>query len=140
MIGPFQGKYRFLSNFWPTDVVYEGFHYPTVEHAYVAAKTLSVLDRETIRNTATPAEAKRLGRKLTLRHDWDTIKLGVMESLVRQKFQNHKHLRDLLLATGTEELVELNTWNDRYWGQCPVGYGQNHLGKILMKVRDELTR
>jgi ribA/ribD-fused uncharacterized protein len=83
--------------------------------------------------------AKSLGRKVTLRENWDEIKAGTMEELVRQKFLRHPDLAQVLLATGEKTLIEGNHWNDRFWGVCR-GYGQNHLGNILMKVRAEIRR
>lgn len=138
-VSQFKGSYRFLSNFWPAKVRYEGVDYPTVEHAYQAAKTLDLEVRKQFAGLEPPSGAKRLGRKLEIRPDWDRIKLLVMEDLVRQKFQ-HPELRDLLLATESRELQEGNTWGDRFWGIFPpvIGYGENHLGKILMRVRAEL--
>lgn len=137
MIDSFTGEHRFLSNFWPAEVELDGIIFPSVEHAYVAAKTLDPEVRAEIRLVNTAGQVKRFGRKLVLRPDWDEVKLSVMEDLVRQKFQ-HPELAKLLLATGDEELVEGNTWGDTFWGEC-FGSGANHLGKILMKVRDELV-
>ena len=135
MIDSFTGENRFLSNFWPAEVELDGMIFPTVEHAYVAAKTLDMEERRKIQAVATPGQVKRLGRKLVLRPDWEDVKLFVMEDLVRQKFQ-HADLRQLLLATGDQELVEGNTWGDTFWGVC-FDVGLNHLGLILMEVRDE---
>src|SRR5690348_9381030 len=61
-IAEFQGEYRFLSNFWPAEVAYEGITYPTAEHAYQAAKTMDVNERKRIAALPTPAEAKAAGR------------------------------------------------------------------------------
>ncbi len=133
-IDSFHGEHRFLSNFWPAVVTLDHEHYPSVEHAYVAAKTLDAAKRKAIATVPTPGAVKRLGRSLVLREDWDTIKLDVMRDLVGQKFE-HPDLRALLLATGDEELIEGNTWGDVFWGVCR-GKGENHLGKILMAVRD----
>lgn len=83
----------------------------------------------------TAGQAKRRGYRVKLRDDWELVKLGIMEDLVRQKF-NEKTLGDMLLATGDAELVEGNDWGDKFWGVCD-GEGQNMLGKILMKVRSE---
>jgi ribA/ribD-fused uncharacterized protein len=139
-IDSFQGEYRFLSNFWPAVVDYEGISYPSVEHAYQSAKTLDRSERRRIAAIAEPGEAKRAGRALpNQRADWEQVKLRVMEDCVRYKFTRHADLREKLLATGTAELIEGNTWNDRFWGVCD-GQGENHLGKILMKVRTELRR
>jgi len=136
-IREFQGKYRFLSNFFPSPVAMDGKEYPSVEHAYQAAKTLDKDRREVIRQQETPGRAKRAGQRAPLRKDWDEVKLRVMEILVRRKFKSHDNLKKRLLATGDEELIEGNTWNDTFWGVCR-GRGQNHLGKILMKIREEL--
>lgn len=132
----FNGKYRFLSNFYPSKVVLDDLEYDTVEAAFQAAKTDNVADRRAIREADKPAEAKRLGRKVTLRQDWEKVKIQVMEDLCRQKFQQPA-FKEKLLATGDAYLEETNTWNDKFWGVCK-GFGKNHLGKILMKLRDEL--
>jgi ribA/ribD-fused uncharacterized protein len=136
-IAEFQGEYRFLSNFWPAEVTYEDITYPTTEHAYQASKTLDPEARKRIAALPTPAEAKAEGRKLKLRDDWETAKFVVMEDVVRLKFTKHADLREKLLATGDALLEEGNTWGDRVWGVYQ-GQGENRLGKILMKVRDEL--
>ena len=136
MITAFQGEYRWLSNFWPSQVIFEGQTYPTVEHAYQAAKTLDYDARGFIKSCATPGEAKRASKNLVLRTDWEQVKVGIMESLLKQKFA-WPALRDKLLVTKSEELVEGNTWNDTFWGVCR-GKGQNTLGKLLMAIREEL--
>ncbi len=133
-IDSFHGAYRFLSNFWPAPVVLDGVTYPTVEHAYVAAKTLDTDIRQQIAAIEKPGDVKRFGRKLTLRPDWEEVKLDVMTDLVGQKFTD-PDLRAKLDATGDTDLVEGNTWGDTFWGVCR-GKGENHLGKILMAVRD----
>ncbi len=133
----FIGEYRFLSNFWPAKIVLDGMTYPTVEHAFQAAKTLDIHQRRSIVNLITPGEAKRMGKLLTYRSDWYAVRLYVMEDLVRQKFA-HNPLRILLLQTGDAQLVEGNTWRDTFWGVCN-NVGENHLGRILMKVRKELA-
>lgn len=140
-IEEFRGRHRFLSNFFPVDfgvVLDDGETYPTIEHAYQAAKTFSPAQRTLIRISETPGEAKRYGRKVTLRTDWDAVKDDIMLDLVRQKFANAQ-LRELLLDTGEAELVEGNDWGDTYWGKY-AGVGQNKLGKILMRVRSEIRR
>ncbi|RIK69394.1 MAG: DUF1768 domain-containing protein [Planctomycetota bacterium] len=137
-IESFRGEYRFLSNFYPAEVVFEGITFPTCEHAYQAAKTLDSGERRSIAALATPSEAKRAGRELSLRADWDRVKLLVMEECVRDKFTRNPALRDRLLATGKARLIEGNVWGDTFWGVCD-GRGENHLGCILMKVRAELS-
>lgn len=136
VIGPFTGELRWLSNFWPALVKLDGQLYPTVEHAYVAAKTTDRMIRSVIQTTSSPGEVKRLGRQFDLREDWHEIKLQVMEDLLWQKFQEPE-LKAKLLATGDIPIVEINTWNDTFWGQCK-GKGQNNLGKLLMKIRETL--
>ena len=137
VIDSFTGPNRFLSNFWPAKVMFEGEEYSSVEHAYVAAKTTDEEARKTIRGL-TPGQAKRFGRsKIQLREDWEDIKLHVMRELVSYKFFHNPDLSQLLLDTGDQELIEGNTWGDTYWGVC-FDVGLNNLGKILMEIRSEL--
>ena len=136
-IDRFTGEYRWLSNFWPTIVWYNGEMYGSVEHAYQAAKTLDTADRAWIRSLSSPWAAKRAGRSVVLRKDWETYRLAIMYELVRHKFEDDDGLRAKLLATGDAELVEGNHWGDTFWGVCG-GKGRNELGKILMRVRGEL--
>ena len=86
----------------------------------------------------TPGQVKRSGTRVQLREDWEDIKLNIMEEVNYLKFAQHKDLRVKLLATGQEELVEGNTWGDKFWGVCD-NEGQNWLGKILMKVRERFS-
>ena len=138
VIDRFHGKYDFLSNFYPAPVKFERIEFLTVEHAFQAAKTDDRELRLTVANAPSPHAAKRMGRRLPLRSDWEAIKVGVMRELVRLKFSTHPELRARLLATGQATLVEGNTWNDRFWGVCQ-GEGRNQLGLILMEVRRELA-
>lgn len=133
----FNREYRFLSNFYPAKVEYDGLEYSSTEHAYQAAKTEDAAQRRRIREAQKPGDAKRLGKQVKMRTDWEQIKIGVMRDLVRQKFTNHKELKEKLLATGDAYIEETNTWNDTFWGVCK-GKGQNWLGKILMEIREEL--
>ncbi len=136
-IAEFRGEYRFLSNFWPAEVWFEGRRYPSAEHAYQAAKSLDDADRARIAALYTASEAKTAGRALKLRPDWDTAKFEVMEACVRDKFTRNAELRAKLLATADAYLEEGNDWGDRVWG-VSGGVGENRLGLILMKVRDEI--
>jgi ribA/ribD-fused uncharacterized protein len=131
----FRGVLGFCSNMHPAPV----FGYRTVEHDFVAARTQVSAERSLVRSIADPIAVKRLGRRLRLRPDWNSIKLEVMERLVREKFTAPSHLRTLLLATRDVELVERNHWRDTFWGVCG-GRGQNHLGRLLMQVRNELLQ
>lgn len=136
-ITSFKGEYRFLSNFWTCSVIYEGEKYPSSEHAYVAAKTLDKQLRKEIAACETAGKVKRLGRRLQIREDWEEIKIKAMYIIVKDKFTRSAILKTKLLSTFPATLIEGNTWGDTIWGVCN-GVGENNLGKILMKVRDEL--
>jgi hypothetical protein len=136
MIGPFEGRYRFLSNFYPLhNFVWRGEEWPTVEHAYQAAKVMGGPAWDRIRCAETPGQAKRLGSKVVLREDWETVKIPLMYELLTIKFRD-PYLFDKLIGTGDDELVEINTWGDTFWGVCG-GKGENYLGMLLMLVRDD---
>jgi hypothetical protein len=136
IIDRFSGDFGFLSNFYPSTIYVDGERYPTVEHAFQAMKTMDPTSRRLIRLAKTPGIAKKMGRCVGLRPDWESVKYPMMLDFVRKKFDN-PFLRPMLLATADATLIEGNTWNDRVWGVCD-GVGQNNLGKILMQVRDEL--
>lgn len=151
MINSFTGRYRFLSNFYPVTIEHQGIKYPSVEHYYVAMKIkndqqidgryITYIDcREMIAKM--PAEqagkVKQFGKIIKVRKDWDDVKLDIMLWGVREKFKN-EDLKQLLLDTDGEELVEGNWWGDKFWG-VSNGEGENHLGKILMRVREELKQ
>lgn len=134
----FNREYRFLSNFYPATVELDGLEYASTEYAYQAAKTTDPAERRRIRESQKPGDAKRLGKQVKMRTDWEQIKIGVMKNLVLQKFTKHKELKEKLLATGDAHIEETNTWGDTFWGVCK-GKGHNHLGKILMEVREEIN-
>lgn len=136
MIDRFYGEYRFLSNFFAAPVKYMGVEYPSSEHLYQALKTIDPTEREWVRTASSAGEAKKRGKKITLRDNWIDIKDGIMESVLSLKFQNPE-LREKLLATGDVELIEGNTWGDTEWGVCN-GTGLNKLGLALQKLREEL--
>ena len=132
----FFDEYRFLSNFWPAWVFFDGQLYPTTEHAYQAAKTFDEEIRFTIRTAKTAAVAKNIGGALKLRPDWEAVKEDVMLDLLIQKF-THPPLKKLLLATGTAYLEETNTRKDTPWG-VRNGIGKNRLGHLLMSIREDI--
>ena len=133
----FKGPHRFLSNFFMIETMYDGKCYPSAEHAYQAAKTTDDRIRVEIQYAKGPATAKAIGRAIEdIRPDWEDIKLQVMEDIVRSKFKNHT-VREHLLATGDALLIEGNDWWDTFWGVCE-GVGENHLGRILMRIREEI--
>lgn len=127
----FQGQYRFLSNFY---FLQNGL---TVEHEFQAAKAAHANERCWVLEAPTPGEAKRRGRQVALRPDWEEIKVEVMRTLLHGKF-SQPDLREKLLATGTALLEEGNNWGDRFWGTV-TGQGENMLGKLLMEVRMKLA-
>lgn len=141
-ITSFRGPYRFLSNFAPVNVrLHVGGYlefYPSVEHAYQAAKCLDLDERRKIRLAPSPGAAKKLGKLVLLRPDWETVKIGIMLDLLTQKF-SQEPFRTKLIATGDAQLVESNTWGDIYWGVCN-GKGENVLGRLLMRVRSEVGK
>lgn len=136
-ISTFRGKWTRLSNFAICSIWYEGHIYPSVEHAYQGAKTLDLEERGKIRNLATPNQAKKEGKKVHIREDWETIKIDIMASLLREKFSQEPD-RGLLVSTGNANLIEGNWWGDTFWGQCPLGIGENWLGRLLMSIRSEI--
>ena len=137
-INSFQGKHRFLSNFWLCPVIFDGIQYPSSEHAFVAAKTLDLSQKREITKMITPGRAKRYGRRIELRPDWNQVKVAVMYDIVRAKFAQNEALADKLLATGDALLIEGNKWGDQFWGVCN-GSGHNWLGRILVLTRSLIT-
>jgi ribA/ribD-fused uncharacterized protein len=131
----FKGDYEFLSNFYPSKVYYEGAQYPTVEHAYQAAKTNDLSQREKILKASGPGGAKKIGQSVAMRKDWEDVKIKIMKDLVRQKFENRRLRINLLGIDGI--IQEGNFWGDTFWGICK-GKGRNELGIILMSIRSEL--
>ena len=137
MIDKFIGDYYFLSNFYEVPVTYEKITYQNNEAAFQAQKTLDVNKRKDFA-FLDPAAAKKYGRKVYLRSDWEEVKFNIMYEICKAKFTQNPELAQKLLATGEEELVEGNDWGDTIWGKVN-GKGQNNLGKILMKIREELS-
>lgn len=140
-IEQFRGQYFFLSNFYNAPVTYLGLTYQNNEAAFQSAKVIGT-KQESQRQAFThlaPNEAKRKGRHVLLRSDWEKTKDQVMYEIVKNKFTNNLDLQEKLLATGNAILTEGNTWHDVYWGyDMRQKRGQNKLGKILMRVRQEL--
>ena len=134
MIKEFSGEYRWLSNFFPCLIIMGDLTYPSVENAYQAAK-YPVKDR-LVFTTCSPAKAKRLGSSIKVPHGWEDNKISLMRRLNKQKYQHGNYLRVMLVNTGEQELIEGNTWDDTFWGECD-GVGENNLGKILMEIREE---
>lgn len=134
-IDTFDGKYDFLSNFYECSINWEGKVYRNSESIYQMYKTLDNVPYDFTQTTG--AQAKKIGKTLNIRSDWNKIKLDLMYKICQEKFKQNPDLAQKLKNTGNSILIEGNYWNDTYWGICN-GKGQNHLGKILMKIRDEL--
>ena len=139
VIDSFDGDYRFLSNYFPVQITYDGLTYKSAEAAFQASKCESIEQRRQF-TSLDPAQSKRLGRNVQLRSDWESVKDSIMEDIIRIKFSEYPYLRAQLIETGNAELIDGNTWGDKYWGVDKYsGYGQNKLGIILMNVRKELA-
>ena len=139
MINCFDGKWAFLSNFYWNEIEFEGITYPTNEHFFQAMKTFDIGERQKIANCLTPGQAKRMGRQVALRSDWEEVKEDIMFLGLCLKFADEQ-LADWLVETGDEPLEEGTTWHDNEWGNCSCPKcrnieGKNKLGKLLMKVR-----
>lgn len=143
----FRNEYKFLSNFQYAEVIYNGIIFPTVENAFQAAKTLDKTEQLRFKTIA-PNEAKKLGRKVSLRPDWETVKTQIMKHLLQQKFpldpeDKNYWLSEKLANTGDGMIVEENTWHDNAWGACTCARCQNKihknlLGQLLMERRTEI--
>lgn len=137
-IDRFEDQFEFLSNFFACQVTYNKVKYPSSEHAYQAQKSTSSKLRSLFAYLQTPYMAKKFGEAIRLREDWEQVKLSIMAEIVRAKFQQNPALAKKLLATKNRALIEGNTWGDKFWGVYLDEGGQNHLGKILMRIRKEL--
>lgn len=144
-IEEFRKDYFFLSNFYPVAVTYKEYEFPTVEHAFQGAKCTLKSDIEKILKCKTPAAAKRLGRRVAIKDNWDSKRVDIMRLLLRDKFcDNNSQLKELLTSTGQRKIIEGNRFHDNYWGQCKCARhrntpGKNMLGELLMEIRNDLS-
>lgn len=140
-----RGKFGCLSNFFPCKVEFDGLCYKNSEAAWQSLKTLDMEQRARFCNYSA-SESKRVGRRVSLRPDWEDIKYKLMIDVCLAKFTQNTELKEILLSTGDEELIENTTgWHDNIWGNCEcpkcIGKtGQNLLGKALMEVREILRK
>ena len=133
---------RFMfSNFHPAPITLDRIEYATAEAAYQALKTDDRGWRLQVAACASPGAAKRVGRKVPMTPGFD--RLAAMERVLRTKFAPGTDWAATLVDSGAEELIEWNTWHDRFWGRCTchrcAGFGENHLGRLLMRLRAELV-
>jgi ribA/ribD-fused uncharacterized protein len=139
-----KGDFRWLSNFEPCSIEFEGIVYPSTEHAYHAMKTMNPEERKMIAEAPTPSASKTVGQKVTMRPDWDAVKTDCMRKVLEKKFVKGSVLGNRLEATFPADLIESNWWHDNFWGTCLCpkcnDKGLNTLGKLLMERRDALYR
>jgi len=145
MIKAFVDKYRFLSNFFPSPIIWNGQRWETAEHLYQAMKTVNKNDRELIRLASTPGKTKKLGQQVELRSDWENAKHRTMKEILELKFKQNPELAQKLINTKGMILEEGNFWHDNYWGicrckRCKHKTRQNHLGLLLMELRKEISK
>jgi ribA/ribD-fused uncharacterized protein len=139
----FSGEFDYMSNFYFSKTVIGKFIYDTVEHYFQSRKAVTDREEREIRETSTPGKAKRMGRKIKIRADWEKIKYDVMFIGVKFKFEQHPDIAKKLKVTGDRLIVEGNNWHDNIWGDCHCPkcehiIGKNLMGKILMEIRKEL--
>lgn len=151
IIYQFDGRHRFLSNFYKHNITFENDIYVSSEHAFQAAKCPNTEEgkqyKRMIMGSETPGKAKKIGRECPIREDWDKVKVRIMREILRIKFSDH-YLQDLLFSTDNDYLIEGTLWHDNVWGicilkdcpKCKNQKGHNHLGEILMEVREENRR
>lgn len=139
-IKSFTGENRFLSNFYQSDIEIDGIIYPNAEVAFQAQKYKNDEDKREFAKIKNPVIAKRKGRTIQINVDeWNKIRLDVMKRICLEKFKQNEEIKQKLLDTKDAILIEGNNWHDTFWGiDNKTGEGLNHLGKILMEVRDQL--
>jgi ribA/ribD-fused uncharacterized protein len=130
------GSYRALSNFHQAPIRIWGMTFHTSEAAYMAGKTTVKEEQLALTQIVEGKEAKRFGQRVTLREDWEEVKVEVMEQVLWAKFRQNATLEQMLLDTDDWYIEETNWWNDNFWGVCDTDLGQNNLGKTLMRVRN----
>ncbi len=139
----FKNENEFLCTAYPQPILWEGVTYPSLAHAYLAAKIQDKSAKEKIRDAKTPEELRKLAGALKARDDWEDLKLKTMLMLLMLKFSKPE-LRKRLIATRGKELIYGNTNHDLFWGKCYCsahhGAGDNHLGKLLEERRSAFTK
>lgn len=141
MIKEFKGEYKWLSNFADCKIILNNVKYPSVEHAYMSAKSKDELWKWACSSGAyTAGQIKIMSKDIPLLKNWENIKVDVMSACLRQKF-NQEPYKTLLIETGDLLIEEGNWWNDKFWGIClKTNTGQNMLGKLIMEIRETLQQ
>ena len=138
MIKEFREKCNWLSNFASVPITLDGIQYPSVEHAYMSAKSKDAAWKELCASNIFPGTLKQKSHHIIIRADWERIRINVMRECLVQKFSQNPYKR-LLIDTGDEYIQEGNNWNDRFWGVClKTNKGENNLGKLIMEIRATL--
>jgi len=142
LIDDFSGEYEFLSNLYMEPIYYHFYGwFKSAEHIYQYEKARNEEDKRRIREAETSLEARNIGEKVPIRKDWFTVRFGIMKDILWCKFAYNERLRNLLLNTGEAEILNI-TENDTFWGVIKDENGNyngcNFLGKLLMKIREEL--
>ena len=146
MITQFQGEYRWLSNFYPVKIMFEGLEYASVEHAYMSAKTPYIISNPEeidwkafcLNSNYSASEIKVKSGTLKVSDEWNNVKLNVMFECLKEKFKQEP-FKTKLINTESQYLQEGNRWNDKFWGYClKTNEGENNLGKLQMKIRASL--
>ena len=138
-VGFYEPEFYALSNFASFAVLWRGEVWATSEHAYQAAKFEDEAIQKEIREARSAHDAKEIARGYAqkVRGDWREVRVAVMEEIVRAKLSQHTYIKEKLLESGTKTIIE-NSPHDAYWGWGPNKDGENRLGKLWMKLREEL--
>ena len=132
----FRNEYWFLSNMYPCEIRVNGLVFTCAEACFQSFKTTDVNERKKFQGID-GFEAKKLGRSVSLRSDWNDIRIEVMSRVIHAKFKQNPDLTKKLQDTGDLLIIEDNTWKDTFWGRCN-SKGYNLLGQILMNERDRI--
>jgi ribA/ribD-fused uncharacterized protein len=132
-------EYQQLSNFHMCPFTYLGVVYKSAEHCYQRCKFTDANIIDHVISADTPLAAKRIAStyKGSIRHDWYSINVIVMQEILENKFLANPHLKQLLIYTGNSILIEHSRF-DKFWGATKSGNGENMLGRILMTIRDRM--
>ena len=134
-ITEFRDEFFFLSNFYLCDITFDGINYKNAEAAFQAQKCEDTKEKFKFTELA-PGDAKRLGKTVKLRKDWNDVRIDIMRKVVKAKFDQNMGIKEKLIATDNRCLIEVNVWKDKFWG-VSCGSGKNMLGRILMDLRKE---
>ena len=139
-IEQFRGEYRWLSNFASVKIEYGGRIYPSVEHAYIGAKSDDEEWKDLCAENHKAGELKKISKDIDLRPNWEDEKIGIMKTLLVKKF-NQEPFKTKLINTDDAHIQEGNTWYDIFWGvDLKSGFGENYLGRIIMEIREILKK